>query len=47
MGLFINETYPVSEKLYDKGFYLLSGMALSYKDLEFSANTLLDILKNQ
>ena len=47
MGLFINETYPVSEKLYDKGFYLPSGMALSFKDLEFSANTLLDILKNQ
>lgn len=29
MGLFKNENYPVSERLYDRGFYIPSGMAIT------------------
>jgi perosamine synthetase len=45
MGLFLNESYPVAENLYNYGFYLPSGMALKENDLTFSANTLLKILE--
>ena len=29
MGLFLNEDLPQSEKLYEKGFYIPSGLALT------------------
>ena len=35
MGLFINESYPVAEKMARNGFYLPSGMGLNYSDLKF------------
>lgn len=37
MGFFENESLPVSERLYKKGFYIPSGMALTDEQLERSA----------
>lgn len=34
MGLFINEKYPVSERIARRGFYLPSGLALKHTDIE-------------
>lgn len=34
MGLFLNEYLPNSEKLYKKGFYIPSGLALSIADIK-------------
>lgn len=42
LGLFENETYPVSEKLAKLGFYLPSGLALSEEQITRSANSLLE-----
>lgn len=38
MGLFENETYPVSEWLYNKGFYVPSGLALNREQMEYVAD---------
>jgi perosamine synthetase len=43
-GLFVNESYPVSEKLATKGFYLPGGLGISDKEIEISANALNSIL---
>ncbi len=43
-GLFINENFPISEKLAAKGFYLPSGLGISDKEIERSANALNSIL---
>jgi perosamine synthetase len=34
MGLFKNESYPVSERLARNGFYIPSGLGLSIKEQE-------------
>lgn len=34
MGLFENESYPVSDRLYRQGFYIPSGMALTEEQME-------------
>lgn len=40
MGLFIEESYPVAEKLARNGFYIPSGLGLSIKDVERVINVL-------
>lgn len=35
LGLFQDEKYPVAENLYDKGFYVPSGLALSKEEIEY------------
>lgn len=35
MGLFRGETYPVSERIAEKGFYIPSGLSLSKEDIEY------------
>lgn len=37
MGLFQNESYPVAEKLAEKGFYIPSGLTLSDDDMDYVA----------
>lgn len=34
MGLFAGERHPVSERLYERGFYVPSGMALTDAQIE-------------
>lgn len=45
LGLFKNQTYPVAEKLYKKGFYIPSGLALTQKQIILVINTLKKVLK--
>ncbi len=35
MGLFIGETYPVAERIADKGFYIPSGLALQENEIQY------------
>ena len=42
LGLFVNEKYPVAEKLARNGFYIPAGLGLSLEDLKRVA----DIIKN-
>ena len=44
LGLANEQALPVSENLYDCGFYLPSGLALTEKDIQRSANELIRIL---
>ena len=44
MGLFEGESYPVAERLYRKGFYVPSGLALTDEQLERSADTVRKLL---
>jgi perosamine synthetase len=44
MGFFGGEQYPVAERLYSKGFYLPSGMALNYSQIERCASALREVL---
>ena len=46
MGLFKNESYPVSENLANRGFYLPSGLALKEQDIITSAEALKNILND-
>jgi perosamine synthetase len=46
MGLFKNESYPVSENLAKRGFYLPSGLALKEQDIITSAEALKIILND-
>ena len=43
-GLFLNESYPVAERLARQGLYLPSGMALTEEQLEHVAEALKEIL---
>jgi perosamine synthetase len=43
-GLFAGESYPVSERIAQRGFYLPSGMALTEADIVTSAETLKKVL---
>jgi perosamine synthetase len=40
MGLFINESYPVAEKIARRGFYVPSGLALHEKEIEIVSRCL-------
>lgn len=44
MGLFKDENYPVAERLYQQGFYIPSGMALSDEQIEESAAAVREVL---
>ncbi len=46
MGLFKDEKYPVSEKAYQRGFYVPSGMALSKEEMQTVVKTIQEELKN-
>lgn len=45
MGLFINEKYPNAEKLYDRGFYIPSGLALSEEQIIKVSEILHEVLR--
>lgn len=45
MGLFANTTCPVSESLYDRGFYIPSGLGISDKQIKAVSDALHDILQ--
>ncbi|PCK10098.1 MAG: aminotransferase DegT [Alteromonadaceae bacterium] len=44
LGLFEGESYPVTDKLTERGFYLPSSLNLSMENLEFITKTLKDII---
>lgn len=46
LGMFLNEKYPVAEKLYNRGFYIPSGLALTNEQMERVASSLKIIIKN-
>ena len=46
MGLFSGETYPVAEKLGDRGFYIPSGMALTDDEANLTAEKLRQIIES-
>jgi perosamine synthetase len=46
MGLFINEKYPVAERMARMGFYLPSGMALTDDQIETAAEKLKMVLQS-
>ena len=43
-GLFVNERYPVTERLARQGLYLPSGLALTEDQLSKACDTVLDVL---
>jgi perosamine synthetase len=45
MGLFAGESYPVSERIARRGFYIPSGMALTGEQMERSAAAVKEILQ--
>lgn len=45
MGLFLNDNLPNSEKLYERGFYIPSGLALTKEDIEEVSKVLHEVLK--
>lgn len=45
MGLFNGEHYPVSENLYQNGFYIPSGLALENEEIERVSQSVMDILE--
>jgi perosamine synthetase len=45
MGLFAGESYPVSERIARRGFYIPSGMALTGEQMEQSAAAVKEILQ--
>lgn len=45
MGLFNNDNLPNSEKLYERGFYIPSGLALEEKDLYEVSKALHEVLR--
>lgn len=46
MGLFLNQSFPVSEKIYKYGFYLPSGLSLKKSNIDKVTKNLKLILKN-
>jgi perosamine synthetase len=44
MGLFLNDELPNSEKLYEKGFYIPSGMAITIEQMQEVSNNLHKVL---
>lgn len=45
MGLFIGESYPNSERMYEKGFYIPSGLALTQAQIMEVANVLHEVIR--
>ena len=45
IGLFKNQKFPISEKLYQRGFYIPSGLAINDKQILFVSNTIKKIFK--
>ena len=45
MGFFINESYPVAERLYKQGFYIPSGTALTSEHINHVTKILIEFLK--
>ena len=45
MGFFLNESYPVAERLYKQGFYVPSGMALTSEHINQVTKKLIEVLK--
>ena len=45
MGFFINESYPVAERLYKQGFYIPSGTALTSEHINHVTKKLIEFLK--
>ena len=45
MGFFLNESYPVAERLYKQGFYIPSGLALTSENINHVINKLIEVLK--
>ena len=45
MGLFLDDNLPNSEKLYERGFYIPSGMAITEKQIMEVSNILHEVLK--
>ena len=45
MGFFINESYPVAERLYKQGFYIPSGTALNSEHINHVTKILIEFLK--
>jgi perosamine synthetase len=41
MGLFLNEKYPIAEKLARNGFYVPSGLGLSEEEINVVVQSLL------
>ena len=44
MGLFINEAYPNALKLYERGFYIPSGMAITEKQIKEVSKIMHEVL---
>ena len=45
MGLFPGKCFPVSERLYDLGFYIPSGLALNESQIERVSDSLKDVFQ--
>jgi perosamine synthetase len=45
MGFFLNESYPVADRLYKQGFYIPSGVALTPKQITHVIKKLIEVLK--
>lgn len=43
-GMFKNEEYPVAEKLYNRGFYIPSGLAITNEQIEIVSNNIKELL---
>ena len=43
-GYFKNESYPISEFLSSNGFYIPTGLDLSKKELNYIANTIINLI---
>lgn len=46
LGMFISQSFPVSEQLSEFGFYLPSGTGNTNEEIEFSAHAFLEIVGN-
>jgi perosamine synthetase len=45
MGLFKNEDYPMAEDLYNRGFYIPSGLGISNDDIEYVSRVMNNYFK--
>ena len=45
MGLFENESYPVAERLSERGFYIPSGLALTEEQMNIVTEKVKEILR--
>jgi perosamine synthetase len=47
MGLFADECYPVAERLARRGFYVPSGLALTYGQMEEVAEAFKRLMRDE